>query len=168
VLVLYPGVAAGATPATGKVGAGLRTAPGKEELQHRRLSWLNLPHAPAKAIVGSTKEDVMIEKTIGKIAKKISGADAIGDEKKSELLGLLDTLQTEVEDLEQTQTEHAESIRRFTEVSAHEAMRSEKNQRSLELALDGLASSVEGFEASHPKLVEIVNAMCHMLANIGI
>ena len=110
----------------------------------------------------------MIEKTIAEIAKKISGADAIDDGKKSELLGLLNTLQTEVEDLEQTRGEQAESIRRFAEVSAHEAMRIEKNPRSLELALDGLSSSVEGFEASHPKLAEIVNAFCHMLANIGI
>jgi hypothetical protein len=38
----------------------------------------------------------------------------------------------------------------------------------VELALQGLASSVEAFETSHPELVRIVNAISMMLANIGI
>ena len=38
----------------------------------------------------------------------------------------------------------------------------------LKLSLQGLSSSVEGFEGSHPNLVEIVNSICLALSNIGI
>jgi len=36
------------------------------------------------------------------------------------------------------------------------------------LSLEGLSSSVEGFEKSHPKLVQIVNAISNTLSNLGI
>jgi hypothetical protein len=38
----------------------------------------------------------------------------------------------------------------------------------LKLAIDGLSTSVKGFEASHPQLVENVNTIASALANIGI
>jgi len=38
----------------------------------------------------------------------------------------------------------------------------------LQLSLNGLTSSVEEFEKSHPKLVQIVNAISNTLANLGI
>jgi hypothetical protein len=38
----------------------------------------------------------------------------------------------------------------------------------LELSLQGLGSSVEEFERSHPKLVQIVNAISQSLSNLGI
>jgi hypothetical protein len=34
--------------------------------------------------------------------------------------------------------------------------------------LAGLSASVEGFEKSHPKLVEIVNRICTALSGLGI
>ena len=36
------------------------------------------------------------------------------------------------------------------------------------LSLEGLTSSVEGFEATHPRLVQIVNSISTILANMGI
>ena len=110
----------------------------------------------------------MIEDTVGKIEAKIRAADSIQDDKKRELLQLLGTLKSEVGKLSETHGEQAESIAGFTRVSAHEAIRSEQNPELLELSLKGLSSSVEGFEKSHPRLVQIVNAVSNTLSNLGI
>jgi hypothetical protein len=110
----------------------------------------------------------MIEDTVSKIETKIQSADAINEEKKRELLQLLGTLKSEVASLSTTHGEQAQSIAGFTELSTHEATRAEQNPQLLELSLKGLSSSVEGFEKSHPKLVQIVNGISHTLSNLGI
>lgn len=110
----------------------------------------------------------MIEDTVSKIEAKIQSSESIKDEKKRELLQLLGTLKSEVATLSETHGEEAESIAGFTEISTHEATRAEQNPELLELSLKGLSSSVEGFEKSHPQLVQIVNAISNMLSNLGI
>lgn len=110
----------------------------------------------------------MIEDTIGKIETRIQGADTIKDDRRRELLELLHTLKTEVAELSKTHGEQAQSIAGFTEVSAHEATRSEQNPDLLRLSLEGLTSSVGGFEESHPRLVQIVNTISNTLSNLGI
>ena len=110
----------------------------------------------------------MIEKTIGEIEAKIRGAEAVSEERKRELLQLLGTLKTEVGALAKTHDEQARSIAGFAQLSAHEATRTEQNPQLRELSLQGLRSSVEGFEKSHPQLVQIVNAISNTLSNLGI
>ena len=110
----------------------------------------------------------MIQDTIGKIEERIRKAEAIKGENKSELLTLLSTLKTEVADLSSTNAEQAQSIAGFTDISTHEATRDEKNPELMQLSLKGLASSVEGFEQSHPKLVQVVNSISTTLSNLGI
>ena len=110
----------------------------------------------------------MIRDTLGKIETKIQKADSIQEEKKTELLDLLSTLKTEIAELSKTHGDQAQSIASFTEISAHEATREAKNPQLLRLALEGLSSSVNGFESSHPKLVQIVNSFCVTLSNLGI
>lgn len=110
----------------------------------------------------------MIKETISSIEAKIHGAEAINDTKKRELLQLLGTLKSEVDTLAKTHDQQAQSIAGFTEISTHEATRSEQNPALLELSLKGLTSSVEGFEKSHPRLVQIVNSISQTLSNLGI
>lgn len=110
----------------------------------------------------------MIEKTIGEIETRIQGADSVKDDRRRELLQLLATLKSEVAELSKTHGEEAQSIAGFTQVSAHEATREPQNPQLLDLSLQGLRSSVEGFEKSHPKLVQIVNAISNTLSNLGI
>ncbi len=110
----------------------------------------------------------MIEDTIGKIEARIQGAEAIKDDRRRELLQLLGTLKSEVAELAKTHGEEAQSIAGFTEVSAHEATRREQNPELLKLSLEGMSSSVAGFEESHPRLVQIVNAISNTLSNLGI
>jgi queuine/archaeosine tRNA-ribosyltransferase len=110
----------------------------------------------------------MIEDTIGKIEARIEGAEAIKEERRRELLQLLGTLKSEVAELSKTHGEQAQSIAGFTQVSTHEATRVEQNPELLKLSLDGLGSSVRELEESHPRLVQVVNAISSTLANLGI
>jgi len=110
----------------------------------------------------------MIKKTIATIEEKVKQLDSINKENKTQLLTLLSSLKTEIEELSKTRREEAESILGFTTISTHETMRQDKNPHLVELSLEGLASSVKGFESSHPTLVGTVNAICVMLSNLGI
>jgi hypothetical protein len=110
----------------------------------------------------------MIEKTIGEIEAKIRGADSVSDDRKRELLQLLGTLKSEVGALSKTHDEQAQSIADFAKISAHEATREKQNPQLREISVSGLRSSVDGFEQSHPKLVQIVNSISNMLSNLGI
>ena len=110
----------------------------------------------------------MIQDTLTKIEAQIEGTDSIKGDRKAELLGLLTTLKTEIDQLSQTNQDQAQTITGFAQVSAHEATREEKNPQLLKLSLDGLSASVEGFEQSHPKLVDIVNRICTTLSNLGV
>ncbi|MBC8095100.1 MAG: DUF4404 family protein [Akkermansiaceae bacterium] len=110
----------------------------------------------------------MIDDTISKIEARIQGADAIKVERRQELLQLLGTLKSEIASVAQTHGGQAESIAGFTERSAHEATRLKQNPELLDLSLKGMSSSVEGFEKSHPQLVQIVNTISHTLSNLGI
>ena len=110
----------------------------------------------------------MIEKTISEIESRISSTDSVSAAHKQELLNLLGTLKTEVAALSKTHGEEADSIAGFAQLSAHEATRTEPNPQLRELSTQGLRSSVEGFEQSHPRLVQIVNAISNTLANLGI
>ena len=110
----------------------------------------------------------MIEDTISKIEARLRDSGSVGEEKKRELQELLATLKSEVSKLSETHGEQAQSIAGFTEMSAHEATRSDQHPELLELSLKGLSSSVGGFEKSHPKLVQVVNAVSNTLSNLGI
>ena len=110
----------------------------------------------------------MLPNTLSKIEEKLQSVNAIPEESRTELLQLLNTLKDEVEELSKTERESAESITGFTQMAAHEATRQQKNSDLLRLSLEGLTSSVQEFETSHPKLAETVNAFCQVLSNMGI
>ncbi|HVN95500.1 MAG TPA: DUF4404 family protein [Syntrophorhabdaceae bacterium] len=110
----------------------------------------------------------MIEKTIKNLEDKIRRDPSIRESHKTELLGLLSKLNTEISELSKTDMEHAESITGFAQTSTHEAIRKQKDRELLDLSLKGLTSSVGELETSHPNLVEIVNRIAHVLSNMGI
>jgi len=110
----------------------------------------------------------MIQERLDKIEEKLKQSNAVKESDKTELLTLLTTLRTEIAELSETHHDQAESIVGFAEISTHEATRSEKSAALFDLSLEGLNSSVQGFEVSHPRLVGIINSFCTMLANSGI
>ena len=92
----------------------------------------------------------MIEKTIADIEAGIRRAESLGEDRKQELFRLLAGLRSQVAALQ----ESCDSAR--------------EKQTSLKRSVDELRSSVEGFEKSHPKLVETVNSISNTLSNLGI
>jgi hypothetical protein len=117
---------------------------------------------------GPVARTTMIHDTLSKIEARIEKTEAIKADSKVELLGLITTLKTEIDQLSQSNQDQAQTIAGFAQVSAHEATREEKNPQLLKLSLDGLSASVEGFEQSHPKLVDIVNRICTTLSSLGV
>ncbi|MGA4579843.1 DUF4404 family protein [Limisphaera sp. VF-2] len=110
----------------------------------------------------------MIEETIRRIEEHLQRAGGVAPDQKDQLLGLVQELKREIQTLSRTDQEAAQSIVGFTQVSAHEATRRQPDVRLVKLSLDGLRASVERFETSHPRLVQVVNHISQMLANLGI
>jgi hypothetical protein len=110
----------------------------------------------------------MIQDTIAELEARIEKAEAVKPESRAELRELLSRLRAEIGALSETHGEDAESIAGFASVSAHEALRENRNPELVQLSLNGLSSSVGQFEESHPSLVQVVNRICETLANIGI
>ncbi len=110
----------------------------------------------------------MIEDRIQKIEARLKESANIPEESRAELLKLLTALRDEVGTLARSHEEDARSIAKFMDASAHEATRTEKKPKLIEAALNGLTASVESFEASHPKLAEVVNQIAVRLSNMGL
>ena len=99
---------------------------------------------------------------------KIQGAKAIPEETRTELVGLLTDLKTEIGDLCETHFQEANSIAAFAEASTSVATHETIKPELLKVAVNALSSSVEGFETSHPALVQTVNRIASILSNMGI
>ena len=110
----------------------------------------------------------MIRDTITKIESRLQQSSAVSPENRQELLDLLAQLKTEIDTLAQSNARQAQTIAGHTESSTHEAISSEKNPEVLQRSLNDLSASVEGFESSHPQLVEVVNRIATTLSNLGI
>ncbi len=91
----------------------------------------------------------MIEQIIRDLEAKIR-AEAISDAAKSELLLSVAKLKAEMAALETHSTATREKL------------------SSLKSPVQELRASVEGFEQSHPKLVQTVNSISNTLANLGV
>ncbi len=109
----------------------------------------------------------MIEQTISKLEARLKNAGAIPEQNREELLSLLATLKTEVSELSKTHAEEAQKIVGFTQASTQAATGGSGADR-LNLHLQDLSASVDGFEKSHPQLVQIVNRIAEILASLGI
>jgi hypothetical protein len=110
----------------------------------------------------------MIRETISEIEARLQNSASLNPETKQELRDLLSKLKAEITELARTDADQARSIAGFADSSTHEATRTEKKPELLQHSLDGLSASVEGFEESHPQLVQLVNRICTTLSNLGI
>jgi len=110
----------------------------------------------------------MINNTMDKIEGKIKNSIHITDENKDEYLKMIETLRQEISELSETEKDQAETITGFAGVTAHEATKNEQNPELIKISVDGLKTSIEGFEVSNPRLVSIVNSFCSLLSNLGI
>jgi hypothetical protein len=109
----------------------------------------------------------MIQQTIQKIEARLQDRN-LSSAEHQELLDLLAQLKEEIDTLAGRNPDGAQTVAGFTNISAHQALRSPRNPELLDLSLKGLSRSVEEFEKSHPKLVAVVNRISTILANMGI
>jgi len=110
----------------------------------------------------------MLNKTISELEERIKNADSIKGEERSALLKLIGELKGEIINLSKTHEEEANSIAGFTQVAAHEALRTDKNAGLFKIAQEGLEKSVEELELTHPTLVETIREISDVLSNLGI
>jgi uncharacterized coiled-coil DUF342 family protein len=85
----------------------------------------------------------MIETTIAELEAKIR-SESIAEDRKRELLQLLAQLKTEI------------------------ATRDQQNLKPLKNSVEELRAAAQGFEQSHPKLVQAVHSISNTLSNLGI
>jgi hypothetical protein len=139
-----------------------------------RSGWTNEPEpTPSARLIRRRREayigvhEMAIE-NIATLEAKIRASNGLNAQQRAELLALLAELNREIVELSKTHQEHATSIASFTDLTAQEAMRQHRNQHLLRIAIEGLSTSVEEFEASHPELVNTVNKVSAILSNMGI
>ena len=110
----------------------------------------------------------MIKETLSKVEAAIAKIEAVDGKEKARLVSLLNQLKAELAALPESKMDDARSVAYFTETAAHEVTRPNKSAELKELSISGMALSVKNFEVSHPRLVEITNEICMMLARMGI
>lgn len=107
---------------------------------------------------------VMIPDRIAQIEATLHSSASIPEETRRELLELVASLKTEVAGL----GEQAQHIAGSADLAVQAAARREDQPAEATEALEGLTASVREFEASHPRLVQVVDRLALTLSNMGI
>ena len=108
----------------------------------------------------------MIHDRIAKIEATLAAAPDLPAATREELQRLVAELKAEVVELPPAQRGEAQSIAQSADAAiAAAAVGKDENTPDL---LQEFRASVEGFEASHPRLVQIVDRIALTLSNMGI
>jgi|ERR1051325_1240297 ABC-type transporter Mla subunit MlaD len=99
----------------------------------------------------------MIEETIQQIEARLRGATNLPAETRAELTGLLAKLRAEAARLPPMENQ-AEPV----------AAQAGRADESMQHNVDQLRRSVEQFEESHPRLVQLANHVANTLSGLGI
>jgi len=110
----------------------------------------------------------MSDEHIDKTKAAVDAAVHIPAEKKAALSAALSKLKPALAQISHTHHEEAQDIAQLIEASTHEATRPKKKPELLKAALDKLKESAGKFESSHPELVQRVNGVATVLAEMGI
>ena len=110
----------------------------------------------------------MLQETLKRIDHIISQSDKLSATSRQELIDLLSQLDSELQAVEKDHGHKAHSIASFTNVTAHESLRDDPDPELVSLSSKGLQRTVEEFEVSHPKLYEVIQAICIRLTGMGV
>jgi hypothetical protein len=110
----------------------------------------------------------MISERLAKLETTLRDNDTIPEPTRQELLSLLTGLKAEVTPLLATHGDSAQAIAGSAESAVQASMKREEQPEHAAEAVEGLAASVRQFEATHPRLVEIVDQLALTLSNLGI
>ncbi len=114
---------------------------------------------------GGTIADMTSER-LAKLESMLRDNPSLSETNRRELLDLVAGLRAEMASLEDTHAERANQIVGSAEAAVQASIHEQPPQATV--AVERLASSVREFEASHPKLVEIVDQLTSTLSNMGI
>ncbi len=107
-----------------------------------------------------------MKNTLQEIKDKLALEYTINEDKKRELLALLEELEGEMGNA--GSGDQMNNISSQVKRSTEEVIKEEKDPDLIERVLGDLKDSVTEFEVSHPKLFEKVNNISAMLASMGI
>ena len=110
----------------------------------------------------------MISERLAKIESTLRDNASIPDATRQELLGLLAGLKNEVTPLLETHGANAREIAGNAADAVQASIQRDEQPEQAAQAVQGLAASVREFEATHPRLVEIVDQLALTLSNMGI
>lgn len=110
----------------------------------------------------------MIADTLQKIRERIQGSTRMDPDNKAQLMDLIEQLNMEIQKVEGSDKEQAESVANFTNLSTHEVSKEQYDEDLVNLSIDGLGKSVRKFEVTHPELTEVVNKIAYLLQSMGI
>jgi cell division septum initiation protein DivIVA len=94
--------------------------------------------------------------------------DSMPEATRRELVDLVAGLRAEVTSLLKTHGENAQRIAGSAEAAVHASVQRDEHPEKAAEAVRGLTASVREFEATHPRLVEIVDQLALTLSNLGI
>jgi hypothetical protein len=110
----------------------------------------------------------MIPERLAQIEATLRQSPNIPEATREELLELVAGLKAEVAPLAATHGEDADHITGSADAAVQAAVHRDEQPEKAAKAVEGLAASVRDFEASHPRLVEIVDRLALTLSNMGI
>ena len=108
----------------------------------------------------------MIKDTLQKIESIIANSTRLPKEKKDTLLELFSQLKTELSGL--PDSDKANSVAGFTQLSTQEALRETPDPTLLDKALEGLDLAAQELKVSHPRLVSLLVLFARTLSRLGI
>jgi len=106
--------------------------------------------------------------SLGQLEARIHETHELSPQQKAEILRLVSEVKEAMAALPTTPEAHAPSRTHVPDTAAAETTRQDMPQHPLRHAMDDVSTAVEAFEASHPELVNTVNQISTLLANMGI
>ncbi|RAP33782.1 hypothetical protein DID77_02410 [Candidatus Marinamargulisbacteria bacterium SCGC AG-439-L15] len=106
--------------------------------------------------------------TLKEIKELIEGSPRISPTRREDLLVLLEELKVEIMMMEVHQRERLKSVVNSTENMARGHLEQSTSHEILAELQEDVALAIHEFEADHPKVVGILQALCTQLSNLGI
>jgi len=110
----------------------------------------------------------MISERLTQLESSLRDNASLPEATRQELLDLVAGLKAEVLPLVDTHGENANAIAGNAEAAVQASINRGEQPGQADQAVQGLAASVRQFEATHPRLVEVVDQLALTLSNLGI
>jgi hypothetical protein len=105
----------------------------------------------------------MIKEKLTALENKIHSSTSMKQENKDAVLTLLAELQEEINEISNDKVAKLVELQGLNELQKS----TEEDSGLLKSALNEVSETVNSFEESHPKLVQVVNSICTQLSNSG-